>query len=113
MSSKLPFRVSPEAEVYLKSRSVPSGNEAGLTSANKFAVRNRDGKLTDSYEGLHFTIGYDKPDHWSGTRVAFGSIEFWIPEATMNELRGKTLKLVKRYEGEKQQGRIQNLLVAV
>jgi pyridoxine/pyridoxamine 5'-phosphate oxidase len=113
MSFTLPFTISPEAEDYLKARSVPAGNEAGLSVANNFEVRDRDGKVTDRYEGLYFTIGYDKPGHWSGTRVPFGSIEFWIPENTLNELRGKTLQVIRRYEGEKQPGKIQNLLVAV
>jgi hypothetical protein len=113
VSSPLPFTISPEAEDYLKARLIPPGNEAGLTAANSYEVRGRDGQVTDHYDGVHFTIGYDKPGYWSGIRVTFGRIEFWIPEATMSELRGKTLKIIKRYEGEKQQGRIQNLLVAV
>ena len=113
MSSPPPFTISPEAENYLKARSVPTGDEAGLSVANTFEVRDREGKVTDRYEGLHLTIGYAKPGYWSGTRVAFGSTEFWISEDTITELRGKTLKLIRRYEGKKQPGRIQNLLVAV
>jgi hypothetical protein len=112
MPSNLPFNISREAEEYLKARKVPSGYEAGLTAANSFEARDLDGNVTDRHEGLHFTIGYGKPGYWSGTRLMCGSVEFWIPDATLEELRGKTLKLIRRYEGDKQLGRVQNLLVA-
>jgi hypothetical protein len=113
MSSALPFTISPEADDYLKARRVPLGCEAGITAAPGYEARDRDGKVTDHYEGVHFIVGYDKPEHWSGTQVTCGDVTFWIPDATLKELRGKTLKLLRRYEGAKQLGRIQNLLVAV
>jgi hypothetical protein len=91
---------------------VPTDSEAGITAADSYEMRDRDGKVTDYYQGMHFVIGYDKPGHWSGTRVTCGSVAFWIPDATLEQLRGKTLTLIRRYEGDKQLGKIQNLLVA-
>src|SRR5262245_24400950 len=112
MHSQVPFTISPEAYAYLQARKVPPENEAGITAAYNYEMRDKDGKVTDQYQGLHFVIGYDKPGNWIGTRVTCGSVAFWIPDATLEQLRGKTLRLIRRYEGDKQLGKIQNLLVA-
>src|SRR5689334_14186450 len=99
--SPLPFKLSLEAEDYLKARKLPAGCEAGITPANRFEVCDSVGKVTDRYEGLHFNIGYDAPGRWSGIRMICGNIEFWITEGALEELKGKTLKLIRRYEGNK------------
>jgi hypothetical protein len=112
MHSPVPFTISPEADAYLQARKLPPDNEAGITAANSYEMRDRDGKVTDHYKGLHFVIAYDKPGKWTGTRVTCGSVTFWIPDATLEQLRGKTLRFIRRYEGDKQLGKIQNLLVA-
>ena len=112
MSTPPPFYVSTEAEEYLRQVTVFPDKEAGIALAARITVRNRAGEVTDSYEGPHFTIGWHLPGVWSGVRVAIASREFWIAPATVEALRGKTLTLIHRYEGERQPGKIRDLLVA-
>jgi hypothetical protein len=113
MSSFPPFEIDAAAIEYLKARQVPDGSEAGITYADHYEMRDAEGNLTDRYDSGHFVIGYAKPGHWSGIRVPVGHNQFWVPEPTVAKLVGKMLTLLKRYDGAKQPGKVQNLLVAM
>lgn len=112
MPTPLPFHVSPEAEQYLRRVAVLPDKEAGISLASRFTVYNRERQMTDSYEGPHFTIGWHEPGVWSGIQVEIAGRTFWMVPAAVEALRGKTLTLVHRYEGERQTGRIRDLLLA-
>ena len=112
MPEPLPFHVSPEAEEYLRRVSVQPDKEVGISLASRFTVYNRERQMTDSYEGPHFTVGWHEPGVWSGIRAEIAGREFWITPPSVEALRGKILTLIHRYDGEKQRGRIRDLLVA-
>ena len=112
MPTPLPFHVSPEAEEYLRRVTVFPDKEAGISLGSRITVCNRSGEQTDCYDGPHFTVGWHEPGVWSGVRLEIADREFWMVPATVEALRGKTLTLIHRYEGERQPGRIRDLLVA-
>jgi hypothetical protein len=112
MPTSPPFRVSLEAEEYLKRVAVFPDKEVGISLASRITICNHAGEVTDCYDGPHFTVGWHPPGVWSGVRVEIVGREFWMVPATVEALRGKTLTLMHRYEGERQRGRIRDLLVA-
>jgi hypothetical protein len=107
------FHVSPEAEEYLRHVAFFPDKEAGISLGSRITVCNRAGEQTDCYDGPHFTVGWHEPGVWSAVRVEIAGREFCMDAATVEALRGKTLTMIHRYEGERQPGRIRDLLVAV
>ena len=91
--------------------------EPGLCRGERFEVRNREGVLTDSFEDEHFNIGFDTPDGWasvhSAIQVTIADRVYWLPANTLASLKGKTLALIRRYDGPKRVGMVQNVLVCV
>lgn len=112
MPAPLPFHVSPEAEEYFRRVAAFPDKEAGISLGTRITALNRSGEQTDCYDGPYFIVGWDEPGVWSGVRVEIAGREFWMEFATVESLRGKTLTMIHRYEGERQPGRIRDLLVA-
>src|SRR6187200_3015221 len=100
MPTPPPFQVSPEGEEYLSRAAVFPDKEAGISLGARIAVVNRSGEQTDCYDGPHFTVGWHEPGVWSGVLVEIAGREFGMESATVAALRGKTLTLIHRYEGE-------------
>ncbi len=113
MTNPAPFSGSPEAEHYLHRRPRLEGKEAGLQLGLRFVVMNRASEVTDNYEGTHFWVCWDDCGVWAGTRLAIAGREFWITEAALSALHGKTLTILKRYGGPRKPGKVQHLLVPV
>src|SRR5258706_14758121 len=112
MPTTLPFNVTPEAEEYLRRIAVIPGKEPGISMPSRINVFNRTGELTDSYDGPFFSVGWHEPGVWTGMRAEIAGREFWLETAAVEAVRGKTLTLIHRYEGDRQPGKIRDLLVA-
>jgi len=116
MPTQLPFKVSPAAEERLASAAAVPNMEPGVVRELRFEVYNKEGQMTDSFDEEHYSIAFDTPESWatsrSAVRASIAGREFWLPRDTFDNLEGKTLTLIRRYEGQKQAGKIQNVLVA-
>lgn len=116
MLTQLPFKLSAAAENRLVSAAAVPNMEPGIVREFRFEVYNKNGKLTDSYDEEHYAIAFNTPEGWatiqSAVRARIASREFWLPPDTLESLRDKTLSLIQRYEGPKQPGKPQNILVA-
>jgi hypothetical protein len=112
MSDTLPFNVSPEAEGYLRRVEVLADKEPGISLASRMTVYNRVGEMTDCYDGQHFTVGWHEPGVWSGVYAEIAGRKFWMEPMTLDALRGKTLTLIHRYEGDRHPEKIRDVLVA-
>ena|SRR5687768_15138707 len=112
MPATLPFNVSPEAEEYLRRVARLPDKEPSISLTSRMTVQNRAGETTDFYDGPFFSVGWHEPGVWSGIRIEIAGREFWMAPATVEALRDKTLTLIHRYAGERQPGKIRDLLVA-
>jgi hypothetical protein len=96
---KLPFTFSSDGERYVReyiAREPPLGMEASLNASPRMTVRDKDGRLTQRFEGEHYFFGFSPPskhtDHIHfdlfGRRVA-------IHSKTVEVLRGKQFTVVQ------------------
>ncbi len=107
-----PFIVSRRAEKFLRGFVDVPGQEMGLVLAYGFEDKEADGRIADRYDGVHFYVGWNEPGKWSGERVSIAGLDLWISGDVAEALRGKTLTVIQRHEGEKEIG-VRELLVAV
>ena len=116
MPTQLPFKISPAAEDRLASAATVPNMEPGIVREFRFEVYNKEGQMTESFDDEHYSIAFDTPASWatirSAVRESIAGREFWLPQDTFDSLQGKTLTSIRRYEGQKQAGKIQNVLVA-
>ena len=116
MPTQLPFKISPAAEERLANAAAVPNMQPGIVRELSFAVYNKEGQMTDSFDAEHYSIAFDTPESWatirSAVRASIAGREFWLPQDTFDNLQGKTLTLIRRSEGQKQAGKIQNVLVA-
>ena len=66
--------------------------------------------MTDSYDGPHFTVSWHEPGVWSGIRVEIAGREFWMVPTTVEALRGKTLTMIYRHDGERHMNKLMAIL---
>jgi hypothetical protein len=117
MSTGPPFEISTEAKQRLVNAATVPSMEYGLVRQFRFEVRNKGGELTDTFGEEHYSIAFDTIEAWetgrSAVRITIDDRALWLPPDTVAQLTGRTLTLLRRYEGEKKVGKIQNVLIAV
>jgi hypothetical protein len=110
-----PFEISAAALQRLTSAATVPNQEIGIGRDLSFRLLSPEGELTDAFEGEHYSISHDTRNAWSERRAEQFSIagrEFWVPPDAIEHLKGKTLTLIRRYEGPKQRGKVQSVLIA-
>ena len=110
-----PFKISEEAKVRLLGAASIRGHEPGLSVTPNATTQDSAGNVIDRVDHQHFTIGYDKPDRWravhSAQPLTIGGRTFWVTSDALHLLAGRSLDLVRRYDGPKVPGKIQFILV--
>src|SRR5687767_5104213 len=99
MSEPLPFHVSPEVAEYIRRVAVIPEMEAGISLCLKITAQNDAGEITDCYDAPNFTIGWHAPGIWDCPSYQIAGREFFITPQTLEALAGKTLRVLRRYEG--------------
>jgi hypothetical protein len=114
MHTPLPFKVSPDAELWFLRVPTILDKQPGISRTG--ADGDKYGEPTKEFSGEHYSIVYDSPERWVAAHGAVCLLiahrEFWIPPDTLETLRGKTLAVAPR-DGDpgKHAGEIGHVLV--
>jgi hypothetical protein len=114
MPTELPFEISAAASERLANAVAVPNLEIGIVRDLNFKVLSPEGELTDAFEGEHYSISHDGREAWSerlAVQVRIAGREFWVAPDALEHLKGKTLTLMRRYEGPKQAGKVQSVLI--
>ena len=110
-----PFEISTAALDRLANAAGVPNQEIGIGRDLSFKVLSRRGSSPTPFEGEHYSISHDAREVWSersAIQFRIGGREFWESFDPSEHLKGKTLTLVGRYEGPKQAGKVQSVLIA-
>jgi hypothetical protein len=103
--STLPFRLSPDAEVWLSKLPEKPGEELGFVCSPRYGTFNGT-EVVESFTREHYTFVHAKPEIWSIDRAAIrftiGEKGFWLAPETLERLRGNTLDVTRVDVGQGQ-----------
>jgi hypothetical protein len=110
-----PFEISTAALDRLANAAAVPNQEIGIGRDLSFKVLSPEGVVTDAFEGEHYSISHEAREAWSerlAVQVRIAGREFWVAPDALEHLKGKTLTLIRRYEGPKQAGKVQSVLIS-
>jgi len=97
MPDPLPFSVSSEVEKWLSQIPPVPNKQPGFSCSPRYGVYGGDDHL-EEFKGEHYSIAHTSSEAWlsvHAVQVVIATRAFWIPQDTLDKLRGKTLTVIE------------------